>query len=131
VRQAVDALGIRIEAAYGSGFPDHLARSLDFPRLPLVRLEPVHDEGATGAEVGLLDRALEESIRRQGHLRLDVDEAAVPPSLRSGAGEAAPPGLALEAAVDSMGRVRLRLRDLIHDRLLLEANSEPRVRRGF
>src|SRR5690606_20474857 len=63
-------------------WPEGVSRSRDFPELALVDVRPVEDRAELGADVELLLRTLEESLRAAGQLRLVADELAVPEFLR-------------------------------------------------
>lgn len=133
VREAVDELGVLIRRHYDV-WPEHVARSRDFPDLPLVELPPVEDRSDLRVDTRGLFLALEEAVRGQGRLRLLADELAVPPSLREGEDEPdadAPPEpaatLRLVGWVDTVGRFRLELHDLVREgEVLLRARSRDR-----
>lgn len=135
VRQASSRLHASIRSGLSGRWPARLTRSLDFPELPLVRRPALRDLGAWSANKRELEEALDAEVRREGELRLAVDEAAVPDWLR----EPAPPGeegelesgptpsLTLESWLSSEGRIGLRLRES-NGAVLVESQSEPASR---
>ena len=130
VRQASARLHASIRAGLSGHWPARLTRSRDFPELPLVRRSGLRDLGAWAADRAELEAALDAELRREGLLRLAVDEAAVPDWLRQpapeeGELESSPgPSLTLESWLSSEGRIGLRLRESSGD-VLVESQSEP------
>jgi hypothetical protein len=94
-------------------WPEGVARSTDFPELPLVEVRPVRDRAGWGLDADLLLRTLEASLQGEKQLRLLEDERAVPEFLRDGAA-AAPASvgapLVLESWIPADGRLHLELR---------------------
>lgn len=131
VEEAAAELAARVRRLYSGGsWPTHLARSRDFPALPLVALEPMLDEAGSGADVGHLQATLEEAVRRDRQLRLEADELAVPPSLREEEDgkepqpvSPSPAGLELRAWIDKGMRIRLTLVDRDKGEQLVQARS--------
>lgn len=81
VRQAAARLGDALLRRFPPWPPD-LARSQDFPQLPLVEIAPVQDRSGRLADRDLLARTLADALRARRNLRLLADERAVPPALR-------------------------------------------------
>lgn len=130
VRQASSRLHASIRAGLSGRWPSRLTRSRDFPELPLVRRPALRDLGAWAADRAELEAALDAELRREGLMRLAVDEAAVPEWLREPTPEGdeleSSPGasLTLESWLSSEGRIGLRLRESSGD-VLAESQSEP------
>ena len=131
VDEAAAELAARVRRLYSGGsWPSHLTRSRDFPALPLVALQTIEDQAASGADLPTLQAALEEAIRRDRQLRLEADELAVPPSLREEEEEgepwpaaSSPAGLELRAWIDEGMRIRLTLVDRDKGETLVQARS--------
>lgn len=133
VREASRRLHASIRAGLSGRWPARLTRSQDFSELPLVKRPALRDLGAWAANKRELEAALDAEVRREGELRLAVDEAAVPDWLRDpepegegeGELESGPQAsLSLESWLTSEGRIGLRLRESSGD-VLAESQSDP------
>jgi hypothetical protein len=136
VRQASSRLHASIRSGLSGRWPARLTRSRDFPELPLVQRPALRDLGAWATDKRELEAALDAELRREGELRLAVDEAAVPdwlrdPPAKQGEGELEGdpgPSLTLESWLSSEGRIGLRLREAGGE-VLVVSLSEPAPQR--
>lgn len=129
VRQAAAWFNDALARRFRAGWPAHLARSRDFPELPLVELTPVEDRAGHGISTRALTRALEKSLREHKSLRFLADEKAVPAFLREGTAQqprTKPPraGLRLRAWLGKDGRFYIELEDRVRKATVVTVRSQ-------